>query len=56
MPRKIDESACIACGSCQGECPVDAIIEGPVYTIEADKCIDCAACESQCPVGAITEE
>ena len=44
---------CISCGSCQAECPVDAISEGDgKYVIDADKCIECGACASTCPVGA----
>ncbi len=55
MPRKITDE-CLACGTCQGECPVDAISEGDKYSIDASKCIDCGACEAACPVGAIVEE
>ena len=47
--------ACIACGACISECPVDAIAEGDVYTIDADACIDCGACTGVCSVDAITE-
>ncbi|MDR1246885.1 MAG: 4Fe-4S binding protein [Clostridiales Family XIII bacterium] len=47
--------ACIACGACTSECPVDAISEGDTYSIDADKCIDCGACASACPVDAPTE-
>lgn len=46
------QDTCIACGACAPECPVDAISEGDIFTIDADKCIDCGACESVCPVGA----
>lgn len=55
MPRKITD-ACIACGSCSAECPVDCISEGEIYVINADECIDCGACEEVCPVEAIIEE
>jgi Fe-S-cluster-containing hydrogenase component 2 len=34
------------------ECPVDAISEGDIYTINADTCIDCGACAATCPVDA----
>ena len=45
---------CIACGSCEEECPVEAISEGsPIYTIDPDKCIDCGACAGECPNEAI---
>ena len=35
MPRKITD-ACIACGTCQANCPVDCIKEGDIYSIDAD--------------------
>lgn len=54
MARVISKD-CIACGTCQGECPVDAISEGDIYSIDPEKCIDCGACEAACPVGAISE-
>jgi ferredoxin len=47
--------ACIACGACISECPVDAIAEGDIYAIDVDKCIDCGACASACPVDAPIE-
>ncbi len=55
MARVIDPEKCVACGSCIGECPVEAIKEGDVYTIDADACIDCGACEATCPNEAIVE-
>jgi len=55
MPRLITD-ICIACGSCQPECPVDCISEGDIYVIDADACIDCGACQEVCPVDAIIEE
>ena len=46
---------CIACGSCEAQCPVNAISMGDgKYEINPDECIDCGACEAQCPVGAIS--
>ena len=32
--------ACVACGTCIGECPVEAISAGDIYVIDPDKCID----------------
>jgi len=46
---------CIACGSCQSECPNEAIQEGDIFVI-TDACIECGVCMDTCPVGAITEE
>ncbi|GBR75106.1 ferredoxin [Candidatus Termititenax aidoneus] len=46
---------CIACGSCAGECPEQAISEGDgKYEIDATRCIDCGACTGVCPVEAIS--
>jgi ferredoxin len=46
---------CIACGACQPTCPVDAISEGDIYTIDAETCTDCGACVDSCPVDAISQ-
>lgn len=46
--------ACLACGACAAECPVEAISEGdPKYTIDADICTDCGACVEVCPADCI---
>jgi ferredoxin len=37
------------------ECPAEAISEGDIYAIDAEKCIDCGACAGSCPVNAIAE-
>ncbi|WP_099203604.1 DUF362 domain-containing protein [Miniphocaeibacter massiliensis] len=55
MAYHIDDS-CIACGSCQPECPVDAISEGDVYVIDPDTCTDCGACSEVCPTESIHPE
>ncbi|MCR3922042.1 MAG: 4Fe-4S binding protein [Firmicutes bacterium] len=48
---------CISCGSCEPECPVDAITEGDTqYVIDPETCIDCGACAEVCPVEAIFEK
>ncbi len=46
------KDSCIACGACIAECPVEAISEGDIYTIDEGACIDCGACQSVCPVDA----
>ena len=56
MAYKITD-ACISCGACAADFPVEAISEGDsIYVIDADKCIDCGACEGSCPVGAPVAE
>ena len=52
----IINDACVACGACADQCPVEAIAEGDgKYEINADLCVSCGACADQCPVGAIEE-
>jgi len=54
MAHQISD-ACVSCGACASECPVEAISEGsPTYVINADTCIDCGACVGVCPTGAIS--
>ncbi len=45
---------CIACGTCIDECPVGAISEGDIYSINADACTECGTCADVCPSGAIS--
>ncbi|NLV76923.1 MAG: 4Fe-4S binding protein [Tissierellia bacterium] len=52
MAYKITD-ACIACGACEAECPVEAISAGDdKYVIDPDECIDCGSCADVCPVDA----
>ncbi len=53
MAYKISDE-CIACGTCIDECPVDAIAEGDIYTIDPELCTDCGSCAEVCPVDAIS--
>lgn len=47
---------CVSCGTCAGECPVEAISEGDdKYVIDADTCVDCGTCAGVCPTEAIVE-
>ncbi len=55
MPKRIVET-CVACGACQAECPVDAIHEGDIYSIDPEQCIECGACQGVCPTESIVDE
>ena len=47
---------CVSCGTCAGECPVEAISEGDdKYVIDADTCVDCGTCAGVCPTEAIVK-
>ena len=48
--------ACVKCGACAEQCPVEAISEGETqYEINPDVCVSCGACAEQCPMSAIEE-
>jgi NAD-dependent dihydropyrimidine dehydrogenase PreA subunit len=52
MSYKITDE-CIMCGSCESECPVNAISEGDdTYKIDPATCTDCGSCADVCPVDA----
>lgn len=56
MAYKVGD-ACINCGSCDSECPTEAISEKDnARWIDPEKCKDCGSCASVCPVEAITVE
>ncbi len=55
MAYKITD-ACVNCGACAPECPVEAISEdNGAHVIDAGLCIDCGACTGACPTEAIIE-
>lgn len=55
MAYKISDD-CVSCGTCAGECPVEAISEGENhFEINADACMDCGTCAGVCPTGAIAQ-
>lgn len=44
---------CEACNNCKTICPVNAVIAGDVYRIDAEYCIDCGVCVNECPSSSI---
>ncbi len=54
MVVNIDEDTCIACGQCEEECPVDALVVEEVAEVDEDTCIDCGNCVDVCPVDAMS--
>lgn len=54
MAHSIDREKCIACGTCEVECPADAVIisETGKFSIDEEKCLNCGICASVCPVDA----
>ena len=52
----IINDACVKCGTCVDNCPVEAISEGDdIFVIDADICVDCGSCADNCPTEAIVE-
>lgn len=55
LKPEVDEEKCVACGTCVGYCPVNAITleEGSKARIDREGCIGCGECVAVCPVEAI---
>jgi NAD-dependent dihydropyrimidine dehydrogenase PreA subunit len=54
MPAVVDASKCDGCGTCQDNCPSDAIhVEEKVAVVKPENCIDCNVCADDCPKKAI---
>ena len=46
--------ACVQCGSCKDECPLELISESDgKYVINAGECVECGTCADICPNDAI---
>ncbi len=53
---QFDADTCVACETCVGRCPSEAISMGAedLPQVDIDRCFGCAVCASGCPSGAIT--
>lgn len=56
MPRLIDKSICIGCGTCERVCKVGCIsqVENKKRIINKSACVDCGACQIACPKKCIS--
>jgi len=52
----VDQSACVACGSCVKVCPVGAIsiYKGLFAQVDIQTCVGCGKCARECPASVIT--
>jgi ferredoxin len=57
LPKSWNElvisDACIKCGKCVKNCPVEALVLNGSIQQNRDKCIGCQACNRGCPTAAI---
>lgn len=52
IPKTVDEAVCTQCGTCEAECPVEAVVLEP-YPQFNRHCFDCFHCVRTCPEDAI---
>lgn len=45
--------SCIACGTCQANCPQNCIESGDIMRIQPEHCLHCGNCYNVCPVQAV---
>ncbi|MDB0440347.1 4Fe-4S binding protein [Clostridioides difficile] len=57
MPRIINKSECIACGTCERVCKVGCItqLKNKKRMINPSACVDCGACQLACPKKCISQ-
>jgi ferredoxin len=51
--KSVDESACTECGTCERDCPYEAIRLDPKPIFDMSKCYGCWRCYNRCPSNAI---
>lgn len=55
MPRVVDKSNCVGCGTCDRVCKVGCItLENKKSSINPLACVDCGACQLACPKNCIS--
>ncbi len=54
----VNRKLCVACGSCQKVCPMEAILvyKGLYAKTDEARCIGCGRCVKECPASVITLE
>lgn len=54
----VSQSECVACGSCETVCPLNAItiFKGNYAKVDEDICVGCGKCQKACPASVITVE
>lgn len=57
MPRKINKSNCVCCGTCERVCIVGCIsqVRHKERIINESACVDCGACQLACPKKCISK-
>lgn len=58
MPRRINKSDCIGCGTCEKVCIVGCITKSEYKKrlINESACVDCGACQLACPIKCIDKK
>ncbi|OYT62180.1 ferredoxin [Thermoplasmatales archaeon ex4484_30] len=54
MPAKVNKECCIACGTCEEDCPTGAIKIDEYAVVDENECIECGRCVEVCPQECIT--
>ena len=50
---EVNKEECVACGTCENRCPMNAINVDDVASVNTQRCIGCGVCVAGCEVGAI---
>ncbi|WP_139904476.1 4Fe-4S dicluster-binding protein [Clostridium thermarum] len=52
---KVLKDQCVACGTCEAECPIEAIkvVAGVFAEVDEGRCVGCSKCEKVCPASII---